>query len=587
MRFQAQSKMNNVLPDHLLNTLFNGKAIAFLFIGIFFLLPGCRDEQPAVHVPTISRLHKFTGSPARLVWVQDLLDNKDVFARGEHLRLMGYDSEDGKGERIILSGPGNFFRPLLTPSGQQIVFSDFYQRKVQVVDWAGENQRYLTKGRALAVWRDPADGIEWIYIGRGSIKSSSGPGSQRLYRVQLENPAIEELVWDKTPLGEDVHVSGDSRRFSARVSGSACVLIDIDQQGAHRHGKGCWPAVAPDQSYRFWFFDGAHRNLEMVDTRQGARNRIHLANAPGIEGHEVYHPRWSNHPRYMVMTGPYTIRQGINNIRGGGGGVEIYAGRFNEDYTDVESWLQVTTNQRADFYPDLWVARDEQVAPAKVMSVNPSNKITSPQKDSHWPMVKENLLFAWQNVAAKNEWTSQEGQLYQAEIVARGMARFALNYQMRLGSGWYLATRSPEPDPREYTDAKALSLEFVASLPVQQKQADGWLLALGRENDGQTILRVDQGFLVMEERRKGKQVQVMRLGQLPVGQSHIMLNIDQTKVTLRINTDAPKTYPRTVSELIAWPLNMGDPQPQKNSSWNGLLERVALYTGARDLECNR
>ena len=572
-------KMKKGLSGYLLNTLCPGKAVVFLFICVSLFLSGCRDEQPVVQEQAISSLREFTGAPTRLVWVQDLLDNKDVSAQGGHLSLMGYDSEDGKGERIILSGPENFFRPLISPSGQQVIFSDFHQRKVQIIDWSGEDRRYLTKGRALAVWQDPVNGIEWVYVGRGSINNSPGPGSQYLYRVQLENPAIEELVWDKTPFGGAVHVSGDGRRFSAEVPRAACALIDIELQEAHRQGKGCWPAVAPDQSYRFWFFDGAHRNLEMVDTRQGTRNRIHLANAPGIEGHEVYHPRWSNHPRYMVMTGPYKIRQGGNNIRGGGGGVEIYIGRFNEDYTDVEAWFQVSTNQRADFYPDLWIAGAAQVVPVKVLSANPPNQVMSQHKDAHWPVVNENLLFAWQNVAAKNEWTSPTGQLYQAEILAQGMARFALNYQMRLDPGWYLASRSPEPALPEYADAEALSLEFVTILTSQQKQSNGQLLVLGQENKSQTILRVDQGFLMLEERRKGQKVQDIRLGQLPLGKSHVMLDIDSAKVIFRVNKGDPKTYSRIDSEIIIWPLAMGDPLSQKGSGWNGLLERVALYTG--------
>ncbi len=580
--FQAQSTMKIISPV-LLNMLLNKKAIALLFICIFFLLSACRDKQAAEQVQTILNLHEFTGgSPVRLVWVQDILDNKDVSAQGEHLRLMGYDSEDGKGEQIILAGPGNFFRPLITPSGQQVVFSDFHQRKVQVVDWSGENRHYLTRGRALAVWRDPADGIEWIYVGRGAIQDSPGPGSERLYRVQLKNPVIEELVWNKAPFGGAVHVSGDGRRFSAEVAGAACALIDIDRQEAYRQGKGCWPAVAPDYSYRFWFFDGAHRNLEMVDTRQGTRNRIYLANAPGIEGHEVYHPRWSNHPRYMAMTGPYTIRQGGNNIRGGGGGVEIYIGRFNESYTDVEAWFQVSTNQRADFYPDLWLASDEQVVPAKVLPADPSDQVSSPPKDSDWPVVNENLLFAWENVAAENKWISPAEQLYQAEFVARDMARFALNYQMRLGSGWYVASRLPKPDPREYAIAKGLSLEFVTTLPEQQQQTDGLLLVLGAENDGQTILRVDQGVLVLEEKRKGQAAQIMQLGRLPVRKSHVLLTIEPAKVTFRINSSDSKMYPRASSEIIVWPLTTGDPRPQKRSRWNGLLERVALYSGVLD-----
>ena len=33
---------------------------------------------------------------------------------------------------------------------------------------------------------------------------------------------------------------------------------------------------------------------------------MNISKAPGVNDYEVYHPRWSNDVRYMVMTGPYT-----------------------------------------------------------------------------------------------------------------------------------------------------------------------------------------------------------------------------------------------------------------------------------------
>ena len=553
-----------------------------LQICLVFLVSACSNEQEQEPVPvqTVSTLHQFIGSHSRLVWAQDVSDNKDVGAKGQHLRLLGYDSEDEKGERVILAGPDNFFRPLISPSGQQVIFSDFRQRKVYAVDWSGENFHFLTRGRALAVLQDPDEGIEWIYVGREASSDMEGPGSQKLYRVQLGNPGIEELVWDKAPFGEAVHVSGDGRHFSAEAARAACVLVDIEKQTAQRQGKGCWPAVAPDQSQRFWFFDGAHRNLEMVDTHQGTRNRIYLANAPGIDGHEVYHPRWSNHPRYMVMTGPYVIRQGGNNIRGGGGAVEIYVGRFNEDYSDMEAWFQVSSNERADFFPDLWIAGGKKSNFEKKLIEKPSNQEAIALQTSSWPIVNENLLFAWMNVAADNKWISPAGKVYQAEIITEGMARFGLNYQMRLDSGWYLANRSPQPEPSEYSDSKSIFLEFVISLPVKQKHSNGYVLALGVEQGNQSILRIEQHVLILEERRKGQEVESIRLGQLSPGQSHIMLDISPSKVIFSVNNGDAKTYKRTNSEIISWPIIMGDFGSQKQSGWDGLLERVALYTRA-------
>ncbi|MGH9462564.1 MAG: hypothetical protein ACRD1X_15220, partial [Vicinamibacteria bacterium] len=109
-----------------------------------------------------------------------------------------------------------------------------------------------------------------------------------------------------------------------------------------------------------WIFDGAHRNLTIVDSdNRKERWKVSIHSAPGIDGYEIYHPRWSNHPRFLAITGPYTVGTEANKIRGGGEQVEIHVGRFATDFSSVERWVQVSHNERADFYPDVWIDPDE------------------------------------------------------------------------------------------------------------------------------------------------------------------------------------------------------------------------------------
>lgn len=93
----------------------------------------------------------------------------------------------------------------------------------------------------------------------------------------------------------------------------------------------------------------------MMFAPDGGRWNVNINSAPGMDGSEVYHPRWSNHTRIMALTGPYTVGDRANKIRGGGTGVEIHLGRFSRDLTSVERWVQATENGQADFYPDVWV----------------------------------------------------------------------------------------------------------------------------------------------------------------------------------------------------------------------------------------
>ena len=126
----------------------------------------------------------------------------------------------------------------------------------------------------------------------------------------------------------------------------------------------------------YWIFDGSHRNLTIVDLENEKKWQVNISGAPGIGGHEVYHPRWSNDPRIMAMTGPYKVGSGANRIAGGGREVEIYVGRFNADFTAIESWWQATKNDRGDFFPDVWVAPAEgaKQKAAKVSGLKKTNK---------------------------------------------------------------------------------------------------------------------------------------------------------------------------------------------------------------------
>ncbi len=57
-----------------------------------------------------------------------------------------------------------------------------------------------------------------------------------------------------------------------------------------------------------------------------------LNQAPGFENPEVYHPRWTNHPRFIALSGPYN-QGGANQVRSGGTQIEVWLGRFSDDFS--------------------------------------------------------------------------------------------------------------------------------------------------------------------------------------------------------------------------------------------------------------
>jgi hypothetical protein len=295
-----------------------------------------------------------TGSSFRVIWVQDMGEGRDVDAQSGNLRLMGLDTSDSRGERVILGTVGNYAKPLITPRGDRVVFTDRLRKKVYVVNWDGSGLRELFGGFGLAVWRDPHDAREWIYFGSEEMRDG-GAHCPAVYRTLLDSPGAAELVWNKTPVSVDsFQVSTDGRMAGVNSPWPVVGIAELPNGFLKQLGSGCWTALSQDNTYTFWIFDSPHRNV-YIDDFSGKNGRwVNINGAPGIDGYEVYHPRWGNHPRIMAITGPYKVGEGPNRIAGGGREVEIFVGRFDVNYTAIETWWRITNNDRGDFFPDVW-----------------------------------------------------------------------------------------------------------------------------------------------------------------------------------------------------------------------------------------
>ena len=318
---------------------------------------GGAAEAPDRSATPAAAVEGLTGGRTKVAWIQDLGDGTDFMGLGEQLVLMGFDTGDDRGERMILATPDGYAKPLITPSGQSVVYSDPRDGAVMVVEWSGENRRRLADGFPMAVWRNPDDGTEWVYIGSDPDEADP-PSYRRIHRRRIDRPDDVELVWDRQPVsGDGFQVSRDGGRAAALAPWPDAGVLELPNGEWRRLGEGCWTALAGDDSHLLWYFDGQHRNLTIVDTDADEDRRwtVNINDAPGIDGFEVYHPRWSNHPRFLAMTGPYTVGDGGNRIYGGGHEVEIHLGRFSPDHRGVEAWVQITTNDAPDFYPDVWI----------------------------------------------------------------------------------------------------------------------------------------------------------------------------------------------------------------------------------------
>jgi hypothetical protein len=327
---------------------------------------GCSGETAK------SALEDFAGSRVRAVWVQS--DGTDPFALGTNLLLMGLDSADGR-ERTILPERGSYMKPMITPDGQRIVFSRGHAApggpEIFVVNWDGSGLTSLGKGFAVSLWENPADSTPWVYAGRDAAEGAYD--FPVIERFPLDNPSAREVVWNKTLVSADTfQVSPDGRYAGGLFPWPQAGVAELPNGNLQKLGDGCWTALASVRGPVMWYFDGAHRNLTLVDIRTERRWTVNINGVPGFGNDEVYHPRWTNHPRFMVMSGPYNLG-GDNQVRSGGTQTEIYLGRFSEDYSRIEAWHRVTTNDGADSYPDVWIARSDSPYRTAAGSIGPAS----------------------------------------------------------------------------------------------------------------------------------------------------------------------------------------------------------------------
>lgn len=322
--------------------------------ALAWVLLAALPAWPATAGDLDARVREFAGAHTRAAWCRQAEGaGDDAFAHGRQLQLWGYDSDDGKGERAILKDLSCYHRPMITPKGDRLVFNDFRKKLVKVVNWDGTGLRTLTNGIAADVWMDPATGIEWVYMIEREEEEYQG---EPVIRFQLDRPSVSEMVWDHEDVTWDnFQLSADGTRASGQFPHPKGGYATLPNGEFTFLGKGCWTSISPDNSYLVWIFDGPHRNLRLY-APDGREWKVNINGAPGVDGYEVYHPRWSNHARYFAMTGPYKGGQkGKNLILSSGSAVEVYLGRFSEDFTRVEAWLKLTENDQPDFFPDLWI----------------------------------------------------------------------------------------------------------------------------------------------------------------------------------------------------------------------------------------
>ncbi len=400
---------------------------------------------------------EFTGAHTRIVWAENQhLNNPDTFAYGDKLLLKGIDTRDEKGERMLQSKVDNYSRPLLTSDGEGILFTDKrvtkrqglknYNPAIYRTDWTGAKPVRIAKGYAVDCWRDPVSGVEWVYAVQELNDSNKlALEAKRLVRFRLDDPAREEIVYDAGP------VSPDNIQFS-RDGSLASVLFPWPEAGilvrgpdgnydARKLQTGCWPSMAPDDSGVSWVFHGGHKGASFFAPGREKSWDVKFNSGPGMAGREMYHPRWSNHPRFMVLTGPYLPgkRDTRSVINSGGASAQVIIGRFSETLDRVEAWLQVTHDTLSESFPDMWIADGGKVQLAGFAKPD-SAPGTIPAADDPWPVLRDDLIFLWRDRNAVTRFTDRDGKAHAApQLEEHDAARYGRLEEMQVSGGHFEA----------------------------------------------------------------------------------------------------------------------------------------------------
>lgn len=533
-------------------------------------------------------LKAMTGAHTRVVWIQDAGDKPCAFSEWPTVKLIGLDSEDGKGEREIISTIGSISKPVIMADGKRVAFGNKVENTCYVVNWDGSGLRAVVKDAEFQdVWTDPRDGTDWIYA---KVKEKRGEAEiPVIRRFRMDNPTASELIWDKMPVSMFM-VSGDGKVASGGGDGgnSPQGMLTLPNGNFYQMAGGCWPSMSRDNSHRMWVFTGNHRSIHFCVPANRTGKAITFGSlfhgAPGVlTSDEMYHPRWTNNIRFAAMTGPYgrtawryseETKLSVEAARG----VEVYLGRFSEDFTHIEAWVKVSNNQRGDYWPDAWIEPNQ-----KQPVVADAEEPVSPQ-EATTQVDTRGLVYAWENASAGNQVIEPKtGAIRQCTGQLHGMARYGRGSVMDLAGGSFVPDNADVPLLAACRQSNQLGIEATITPTGEDVPEGQTVMAFGSGSAGGNFALVQRGSWLMLRLRTdgaGTYADEMPLFQLVRNQpNHVVVSYSPGKLACYLNGRRALLRNGLRGGFGNWDtqrLIFGDSW-EGGSNWVGLMEGVAIY----------
>ena len=340
--------------------------------------------------------------------------------------------------------------------------------------------------------------------------------------------------------------------------------------------------MAPDDSKVMWVFDGQHKNVLLVQPGAGTGKKVRMNSTERNKKWEVYHPRWSNHVRYVAITGPYQVKIGHDAIHGGGPGINIFLGRFNEHFSKIESWYEATTADNADFFPDLWVSGGDRANMGEAQGPPVVAK-----KVDQWPGNNQGLEFLFENKKKNDFIDADTGEQKFCRITSKGRARYDRHLALKLNQGYVTAAEMGSDLLNDAKKSGELTLEFTVTPDHLHNQGSVILAQAESLQAGNFMVAYYRGridFLVGTSGQAFGGDQAITCFKIPSNKpSHIAITVKGEEVNFYLNGKG-NSYHGLEGDLSAWtdrPMLIGG-LADGTFDFEGSVEGLAIYSRALD-----
>ncbi len=151
-----------------------------------------------------------------------------------------------------------------------------------------DNRSSSATGRLeRSTWSLGTDRVRGSLRSRGAPRKSGGTLRQErlgstirkiLTTLQGQSCAFRSMsqtkcqtVWSSSIIQAlpSFQLSRDGKLAASTFPWPSSGVAELPDVAWRKHRDGCWPSMAPDDSYISWTFDGPHRNLFMTQVGQG------------------------------------------------------------------------------------------------------------------------------------------------------------------------------------------------------------------------------------------------------------------------------------------------------------------------------